>query len=87
MASYKFWKAQPVTQFNSAFEASDGPIREINPEDIPPEPEKLLPGYEWATLDLDIESHLDEVFHFLEEHYVEDSDNEFRFRYSKNFLK
>ncbi|KAJ3547537.1 hypothetical protein NM208_g1470 [Fusarium decemcellulare] len=87
MASYKFWKTQPVPQFSSANEVTDGPIRLIQPEDIPSEPEKLLPGYEWVTLDLDDESHLDEVFHLLADHYVEDEDNEFRFLYSKQFLK
>ena len=87
MASYKFWKTQPVSQFNSSNQTVDGPVRRINPADIPPEPEKLLPGYEWATLDLDDVSHLNEVFHLLAGHYVEDSENEFRFLYSKSFLK
>ncbi|KAF4969329.1 hypothetical protein FSARC_3403 [Fusarium sarcochroum] len=87
MASYKFWKTQPVSQFNSTNGVTDGPIRLIEPEDIPPEPEKLLPGYEWATLDLDNETHLDEVFHLLADHYVEDDDNDFRFLYAKDLLK
>ena len=86
MASYKFWKTQPVPQFNGAVDGDEGPIQVIRPEDVPAEPDKLPSGYEWSTLDLDKPSELAELHSLLAGHYVEDDDAMFRFNYSPEYL-
>jgi glycylpeptide N-tetradecanoyltransferase len=46
----------------------------------------MYPGFEWVTMDLEDEAQLDEVYDLLTNHYVEDKDATFRFRYSPSFL-
>ncbi len=84
MASYKFWKTQPVPRFNE--KAADGPIIMVDPEQVAKEPEPLLEGFEWCELDLNKEEELKEVYELLTYHYVEDGNAMFRFKYSKSFF-
>lgn len=86
-ASYKFWRTQPVTQFSEQSKLKeDGPIKEIDPDKVPKQPDPLLVGFEWTTLDLTDEKELKELWDLLTYHYVEDDDAMFRFRYSQSFL-
>lgn len=74
----------------------------IDPEQVPKEPQQLLEGFEWVTMDLTddkevcyagkrginpLTSHqLEEVWELLNGHYVEDDEAMFRFNYSVSFL-
>ncbi|KPP63244.1 glycylpeptide N-tetradecanoyltransferase 2-like, partial [Scleropages formosus] len=63
-----------------------GPI-EPDKENIRQEPYSLPQGFMWDTLDLSNAEVLKELYTLLNENYVEDDDNMFRFDYSPNFLK
>ncbi|PVH97635.1 glycylpeptide N-tetradecanoyltransferas-like protein [Periconia macrospinosa] len=90
MASYTFWKTQPVPSFEEMAAGKDtivdGPIKEIDIECVPKEPSPLLEGFEWVTMDLEDSKQIDEVYDLLYNHYVEDQEAMFRFRYSPSFL-
>ena len=86
MASYKFWQTQPVVRFDDKGDDQDGPIKEIDVDKVPKEPDQLLEGFEWATLDLEDENELQELYDLLRDHYVEDTSEMFRFNYSISFL-
>jgi glycylpeptide N-tetradecanoyltransferase len=86
MASYRFWQTQPVPRFDEAGNATGGPIKMIDPEKVSKEPDQLIEGFEWATLDLTNETELRELWDLLTYHYVEDDNAMFRFRYSESFL-
>ncbi|KAG2420794.1 glycylpeptide N-tetradecanoyltransferase [Aspergillus terreus] len=87
MASYKFWQTQPVPRFDEQNDADvGGPIKMIDPEKVSKEPDALIEGFEWATLDLTNETELQELWDLLTYHYVEDDNAMFRFRYSQSFL-
>ncbi|KAL8716678.1 MAG: hypothetical protein Q9225_006014 [Loekoesia sp. 1 TL-2023] len=86
MASYKFWQTQPVPRFDETQQFQEGPIKMIDPEQVPKEPQTLLEGFEWVTMDLTNDRELDEVWELLNGHYVEDDEAMFRFNYSVSFL-
>lgn len=88
MASYKFWQTQPVPSFDDKADAPkpDGPIKMVDPEQVPKEPDPLLEGFEWCELDLTKDEELKEVYELLTFHYVEDDKAMFRFNYSHSFL-
>ncbi|KAL4810981.1 acyl-CoA N-acyltransferase [Aspergillus unguis] len=86
MAAFKFWQTQPVPRFDDASSATGGPIKMIDPEKVSKEPDALIEGFEWTTLDLTNEEELRELWDLLTYHYVEDDNAMFRFRYSKSFL-
>jgi glycylpeptide N-tetradecanoyltransferase len=89
MGSHKFWKTQPVPSFEelaSKEKIVDGPIKEIKIEEVPRVPGAMDPAYEWVTMDLEDEKELEEVYELLTNHYVEDQEAMFRFRYSPSFL-
>lgn len=88
MASYKFWQTQPVPRFNetSSKDITEGPIKRIDPEKVSKEPDPLIEGFEWTTLDLTNQEELHELWDLLTNHYVEDDNAMFRFRYSESFL-
>eukprot|EP01137_Pigoraptor_chileana_P020715 Opistho-2@83453 len=83
--AHKFWKSQPVPQFNEEV-AEYGPI-EADKEHVQQEPYNLPAGFEWDTLDINSQPQLDELYKLLNENYVEDDDMMFRFDYSPEFLK
>jgi glycylpeptide N-tetradecanoyltransferase len=87
MGSYKFWGTQPVPKFGETGELKEGPLKEIDPEQVPKEPGPLVDGFEWVTMDLLDEKQLQEVFELLYGHFVEDDEGMFRFNYSKPFLR
>lgn len=64
------------------------PIEEDKPpEEIRKEPYSLPAGFEWDTVDLANDDNLKELYTLLNENYVEDEDNMFRFDYSPQFLR
>lgn len=86
MKEYKFWKTQPVTKFDEVIK-QEGPIDSSKRvEDIPDAPLKLLPEFEWCTVDVNDNKQLEDVYVLLNENYVEDKDSTFRFNYSQDFL-
>jgi glycylpeptide N-tetradecanoyltransferase len=91
--SHKFWKTQPVPSYEEVAQNSkivDGPIKDIDIEKVSKEPTSLgiAEGmYHWVTMDLDDEKQLQEVCELLENHYVEDHEAMFRFKYSSSFLR
>ncbi|MCJ1483199.1 glycylpeptide N-tetradecanoyltransferase [Schaereria dolodes] len=86
MASYKFWQTQPVPRFDEDPKFEEGPIKIIDPENVPREPRALHDGFDWVTMDLTDRKETEEVYELLRGHYVEDNDATFRFRYSESFF-
>jgi glycylpeptide N-tetradecanoyltransferase len=89
MATHAFWKTQPVPSFDEMAnkeKIQDGPIKEIKQDEVDKNPSPMYPGFEWVTMDLEDEKQLEEVYDLLTNHYVEDKDATFRFRYSPSFL-
>ncbi|KAL7675777.1 hypothetical protein ACOME3_002041 [Neoechinorhynchus agilis] len=87
--SGRFWSTQPVVQDNArnSVRNVNGPIKEMTIEEIRKEPYNLVDGFEWDDLDLNNEDNLSELYTLLNENYVEDDDNMFRFDYSRQFLR
>jgi glycylpeptide N-tetradecanoyltransferase len=95
---YKFWNTQPVPKFQEpnllqTTDGSEGAKSEgaILPDKVcrasaKAEPEKLLEGFEWCLVDLEDKDEIHELYDLLENHYVEDTDGSFRFKYSVEFL-
>ncbi|KAK4053683.1 glycylpeptide N-tetradecanoyltransferase [Microbotryomycetes sp. JL201] len=89
MGSHKFWKTQPVVQYDAApEEIKEGPIEpERKAEDIPKEPVPLHKDFKWVTINPHDPAQLKEVYELLTNHYVEDVDASFRFDYAAEFLE
>jgi len=85
---HKFWDTQPVPKKGATIDESDcGPIEPNQPlADLRQEPYPMPAGFEWSSLDINDPEQLDELYVLLNENYVEDDDNMFRFDYSKDFL-
>jgi len=60
------------------------PIKSV--EEIRKEPLHLPVGFEWSETDVDDDKTINEIYTLLNENYVEDDDNMFRFDYSVPFL-
>ena len=91
MASYRFWQTQPVPSFgdtkgSGASSVPDGPLKPVDPERVPKEPKPLPEGFLWVTMDLTDQKELDEIYDLLNNHYVEDDEAMFRFRYSASMI-
>jgi glycylpeptide N-tetradecanoyltransferase len=87
---YKFWKTQPVPQYGEEHpeEGAEGPLEIAKPQsEIKQDPLTLPAGFEWSTVCVDKPAQLDELYWLLNENYVEDDDNMFRFDYSREFLQ
>uniref|UniRef100_I3IWU4 Glycylpeptide N-tetradecanoyltransferase n=1 Tax=Oreochromis niloticus TaxID=8128 RepID=I3IWU4_ORENI len=82
--SYQFWDTQPVPKLGETV-TSHGSI-EPDKDNIREEPYSLPQGFSWDTLDLGNPAVLKELYTLLNENYVEDDDNMFRFDYSPEFL-
>nr|CAG4636135.1 EOG090X055U [Eubosmina coregoni]SVE69769.1 EOG090X055U [Eubosmina coregoni] len=83
---YEFWSTQPVPKINEDITANEA-IEQNKPlSEIRPEPYSLPPGFVWDTMTLDNPQTLQELYQLLNENYVEDDDNMFRFDYSADFL-
>eukprot|EP00915_Cephaloidophora_sp_WS-2016_P000104 GHVH01000183.1.p1 GENE.GHVH01000183.1~~GHVH01000183.1.p1 ORF type:complete len:508 (+),score=64.73 GHVH01000183.1:21-1544(+) len=99
LAWHKFWGSQPVCSeevMNSITDCSmSGPIIQQTIEDISKEAVSLQNKGRldisnkvyWDEVDLDDEQQLNEVYELLKKNYVEDDGANFRFEYSKQFLR
>merc|ERR1712128_147437 len=83
---WAFWNTQPVPKFEE--EITDDNMGPIEPsrDNVRQEPYTLPNGFEWDTMDINKEEDLTELYTLLNENYVEDDDNMFRFDYSREFL-
>ncbi|XP_063525669.1 glycylpeptide N-tetradecanoyltransferase 2 isoform X7 [Pongo pygmaeus] len=81
---YQFWDTQPVPKLDEVI-TSHGAI-EPDKDNVRQEPYSLPQGFMWDTLDLSSAEVLKELYTLLNENYVEDDDNMFRFDYSPEFL-
>lgn len=88
---HKFWNTQPVPQDEeqlSQIKIEDmGAIENTDISKVRKDPYNLPQNFEWVILDMNKEDDLEDLYNLLFKHYVEDSDNMFRFDYSKEFLK
>ncbi|XP_037266908.1 glycylpeptide N-tetradecanoyltransferase 1 isoform X2 [Falco biarmicus] len=82
--SYQFWDTQPVPKLGEVVN-THGPV-ELDKDNIRQEPYTLPQGFTWDALDLGDRGVLKELYTLLNENYVEDDDNMFRFDYSPEFL-
>lgn len=65
-----------------------GPIESGKmPADVRQEPYNLPAGFMWCEVDMTDEQEAKEVYDLLNQNYVEDDDNMFRFDYSPTFLE
>uniref|UniRef100_A0A2K5PRA3 Glycylpeptide N-tetradecanoyltransferase n=1 Tax=Cebus imitator TaxID=2715852 RepID=A0A2K5PRA3_CEBIM len=81
---YQFWDTQPVPKLDEVI-TSHGAI-EPDKDNVRQEPYSLPQGFMWDTLDLSNAEVLKELYTLLNENYVEDDDDMFRFDYSPEFL-
>ncbi|XP_078492639.1 glycylpeptide N-tetradecanoyltransferase 1 [Ciona intestinalis] len=82
---WKFWDTQPVPKLNE--DIHEVGVIEADKDNVREEPYTLPPDFEWDTVNLENTKELEEVYKLLNENYVEDDDNMFRFDYSAGFLK
>ncbi|CAN8101033.1 unnamed protein product [Discula destructiva] len=89
MGNYKFWKTQPVPKFDEAFDKpiEEGPLENKTVDEVAKEPQKLIDGFEWVTMDLTDDGEMKEVYQLLNGHYVEDDEAMFRFNYGTAILR
>ncbi|XP_014673869.1 PREDICTED: glycylpeptide N-tetradecanoyltransferase 1-like [Priapulus caudatus] len=86
---YAFWSTQPVPQLEEKItEQTNCPIEQAkSTAEIRKEQFSLPQDFQWDTLDINEPLVLKELYQLLNENYVEDDDNMFRFDYSPEFLK
>lgn len=87
---YQFWSTQPVPRIDEKLSTND--VNEaIEPDktidEIREQPYSLPADFAWDTLDINDAAILKELYQLLNENYVEDDDNMFRFDYAPEFLK
>lgn len=88
MGAYKFWQTQPVPRFGEeGGKVEEGPLKMQKVEDIDQEPQPLVAGFEWVTMDLADDEDMKEVYELLNGHYVEDDEAMFRFNYIPEVLR
>lgn len=87
METHKFWRTQPVVPYDEAAAAEQGPLRVQTVAEVPQQPQKLPDGFEWCTVDVTLDAHLAELYTLLYENYIEDDDEQFRFKYPAPFLR
>ncbi|XP_070566457.1 glycylpeptide N-tetradecanoyltransferase 2-like [Ptychodera flava] len=85
--SYEFWDTQPVPKINEKIEEKINEPVEPDKTDIRQDPYSLPAGFKWDIIDITNPASLSELYTLLNENYVEDDDNMFRFDYSPEFLK
>ena len=87
----EFWDSQPVPKTKDLITGDladkHGALEKKTIDDVRKEPYPLPAGFEWGIVDMDNDAELEELFEHLYNHYVEDEDGYFRFRYGKGFIK
>ena len=81
LGEHKFWNSQAIST-PVAKVTKIGEIQKFKAEEIPDEPIKLPPGFEWSDLDVEQDEQVKDLCDFLETHYVEDDVGCFRLKYS-----
>merc|ERR1719219_997787 len=84
--SYEFWSTQPVPKIDEEITTNEAIEPDVSLDKLRQEPFSLPQGFQWDTLQLDDPLVLKELYILLNENYVEDDDNMFRFDYSPEFL-
>jgi len=84
---FEFWSTQPVPKLDEVATASEAIESDIPLDDLRKEPFSLPSGFHWDTLKINDPIVLKELYVLLNENYVEDDDNLFRFDYSPEFLR
>ncbi|KAK3867540.1 hypothetical protein Pcinc_026996 [Petrolisthes cinctipes] len=86
---FLFWDTQPVPKINEHIgeDVNEAIHKDVKVEDIKKDPYHLPEGFRWVTLDLLDPDVLLNLYNLLNENYVEDDDNMFRFDYSQEFLR
>ncbi|EGC32258.1 hypothetical protein DICPUDRAFT_155807 [Dictyostelium purpureum] len=84
--SHDFWDTQPVPKISDNVVES-GPIENKTLDDVRKEPLALPDAFEWVEVDVNNSEELKDLYTLLNENYVEDDDNMFRFDYSTHFLR
>lgn len=88
MGAYKFWQTQPVPKFGEdAKKLVEGPLKIQTVEEIDTNPQPLVAGFEWVSVDLTDDDEMKEVYELLNGHYVEDDEALFRFNYTPEVLR
>ena len=87
LGDHPFWDKQPVKKFGDDLPKKDCPIEHKQVKDISNEASKLPAGFEWCTVDLKDDSQAEQLYHLLREHYVEDSEGNFRFDYPVELIR
>ena len=88
-SKFEFWSTQPVPKMDEEIRESENAAidEDIPIEQLRQEPYSLPSGFAWDTLNIDDPLVLKELYLLLNENYVEDDDNMFRFDYSPEFLR
>lgn len=84
---FEFWSTQPVPKLDEVSSANEPIVEDIPVSDLRKQPFSLPSGFHWDTLKIDDPIVLKELYVLLNENYVEDDDNLFRFDYSPEFLR
>lgn len=86
---YAFWNTQPVPKIDEEItDTTNEPIEaDKTLAELRQDPYTLPAGFQWDTLNIDDPLVLKELYTLLNENYVEDDDNMFRFDYSPEFLQ
>lgn len=86
---FQFWKTQPVPSIDEKIEEGVNEPIEADKfkSEIRAQPYNLPAGFHWDTLSLSNSDTLQDLYVLLNENYVEDEDNMFRFDYSREFLQ
>lgn len=88
MGAYKFWQTQPVPKFGEeGGKVEEGPLKVQKVEEVDTNPQPLVDGFEWVTMDLMDDGEMKEVYELLNGHYVEDDEAMFRFNYIPEVLR
>lgn len=84
---WAFWDTQPVPKMKETISDEDLGAIEASRDNVRQEPYSLPKNFEWDDVDIRDPAQLTELYELLNENYVEDDDNMFRFDYSPEFLK
>ncbi|XP_060551337.1 glycylpeptide N-tetradecanoyltransferase 2-like [Ruditapes philippinarum] len=84
---YQFWETQPVPRINEKVQGNEEIEQDKPTDEIRQDTYSLPQGFRWDTLDISDPLILKELYTLLNENYVEDDDNMFRFDYSPEFLQ
>eukprot|EP00826_Nyctotherus_ovalis_P011070 TRINITY_DN1288_c0_g1_i12.p1 TRINITY_DN1288_c0_g1~~TRINITY_DN1288_c0_g1_i12.p1 ORF type:complete len:293 (-),score=78.16 TRINITY_DN1288_c0_g1_i12:713-1591(-) len=88
LSKHKFWGAQPAMQFDDLDkeELPVGPIKKIDPKDIPPHPYTLPEDLEWSDVDVNGKE-FTEAYELMRDYFIEDYDSGFRMKFSLEHLR